>query len=284
MKKRYLLLFPFIAIIATLSIFHAIFTVPEQPQLFTIGQDAQGRDLVCYQNSHSFPLDHDGQLNILVWNIYKQKRSDWESELTRYSQQAQLLLLQEANMTDALRNWIAQQAWDGAYVDAFRVFGEASGVLNLGSVMPSFACAYTKKEPLLRLPKSGIYAHYPLSNGQQLAVVNLHAVNFTYGSKAYLEQLEALLKALRQHHGPIIVAGDFNSWSQERVSVLKSALLAIQLQEVVFSEDHRVKFLTGLPLDHVFYKGLELERAIAPESSASDHNPLLVSFRLLNAQ
>lgn len=280
MKKHYLLLFPLLVIIAVISAFHVIFSVPTQPQLLTVGQDIHGRDLVCYQDPHTSALDKNGQLNVLVWNIYKQNRHNWASELTRYSQQAQLLLLQEANMTEALRAWIAKQVWDGAYVDAFRLFGESSGVLNLAHVMPSLACAYTQLEPLLRLPKSGIYARYPLSNGQQLAVINLHAVNFTYGAKAYREQLEALLNALRQHHGPIIVAGDFNSWSQQRLAVLKSALLAISLQEVVFSEDHRVTFINGLPLDHVFYKGLELETAKAPESSASDHNPLLVTFRL----
>lgn len=282
MKKRYLLLLPAIIALSIVVAFNSIFTVPSQPQLLTIGQDVLGRDLVCYQNPHSVPVDKAGQLNVLVWNIYKQNRADWAAELTRYSDQVQLLLLQEANMTAPLREWIAEQDWDGTYVDAFRVFGDSSGVLNLGHSMPKLACAYTQLEPLLRLPKSGIYAHYPLSNGQVLAVVNLHAVNFTYGAKAYREQLEALLKALRQHHGPIIVAGDFNSWSQQRVNVLKSALFSIQLQEVTFNEDHRVKFITGLPLDHIFYKGLKLQEAQAPESSASDHNPLLASFRLLD--
>ncbi|NNN43151.1 MULTISPECIES: endonuclease/exonuclease/phosphatase family protein [Vibrio] len=281
MKKRYLLFFSSMFTVVMITAFQVVFKVPNQPQLLTVGQDALGRDLLCYQNPHPLPLDNDGQLNIFVWNIYKQNRSNWDSELTRYSQQAQLLLLQEASMTEGLREWIAKQAWDGAYVNAFEVFGESTGVLNLAHVMPSFACAYTQLEPLLRLPKSGIYARYSLSNGQQLAVINLHAINFTYGAKIYREQIETLIKALRQHHGPIIVAGDFNSWSSQRLSVLKSALASLSLQEVVFSDDHRRTFITGLPLDHVFYKGLVLENAKAPESSASDHNPLLVSFRLL---
>lgn len=52
------------------------------------------------------------------------------------------------------------------------------------------------------------------------------------------------------------------------------------MKEVEFTPDQRLRFMTGLPLDHVFYKGLTLEQAQAPESDASDHNPMLVSFRL----
>lgn len=280
MKKRYLLLLPVMITLTVTIIFHLIFSISKQPQLLTLGQDTLGRDLVCYQNPHAEPIDHDGQLTVLVWNIYKQNRENWSSELTRYSEHAQLLLLQEANMTAELRQWISQQAWDGAYVDAFRVFGASSGVLNLSYHMPRLACAYTQLEPWLRLPKSGIFAHYALSDGQTLAVVNLHAVNFTYGQKAYREQLESLLSALRKHNGPMIVAGDFNSWNQQRARFLKSALLSLHMKEVEFSPDQRLRFMKGLPLDHVFYKGLTLGQAQAPESDASDHNPMLVSFRL----
>ncbi len=280
MKKRYLVLLPVLFSLLGVVIFHLIFSISKQPTLLTLGQDTLGRDLVCYQNPYAQPIDNHGSLNVLVWNIYKQNRKTWEQDLSFYSQHAQLLLLQEANMTDDLRRWITEQGWDGAYVDAFRVFGASSGVLNLSRYMPKLACAYTHIEPWLRLPKSGIFAHYALSNGQTLAVVNLHAVNFTYGQKAYREQLESLLNALRKHNGPMIVAGDFNSWNQQRARFLKQALLALEMKEVYFQPDRRIKFMSDLPLDHVFYKGLGLQHAQAPQSEASDHNPMLVSFRL----
>ncbi|PNH80391.1 endonuclease/exonuclease/phosphatase family protein [Vibrio diazotrophicus] len=282
MKKRYLLLFGLLSCLAIVfSGYKLVFNIPERPQLITVGENSVGQPLVCFQDDKALPLDQQGQLGLLVWNIYKQNREGWSEELSRLSSDAQLLLLQEASLNSGLKQWLSDQGWEGNQVNAFKVMGESAGVINLARTTPNLACGYTEMEPWLRLPKSGIYARYPLSNGQVLAVVNLHAVNFTYGTNEYQLQLQALANELSQHTGPIIVAGDFNSWSEERMRVMKQVLTSLGLSEVVFSPDNRVRFISGLPLDHVFYRGLKLEKAKAPESDASDHNPLLLSFSLL---
>lgn len=282
MKKRYLLLLSLLSCLAIVfSGYKLVFNIPEHPQLITVGENSVGQPLVCYQDDNALPLDKQGQLGLLVWNIYKQNREGWSEELSRLSSDAQLLLLQEASLNTGLKQWLSEHGWEGNQVNAFKVMGESAGVINLARTTPNLACGYTEMEPWLRLPKSGIYARYPLSNGQVLAVVNLHAVNFTYGTNEYQLQLQALANELSQHTGPIIVAGDFNSWSEERMSVMKRVLTSLGLNEVGFSPDNRVRFISGLPLDHVFYRGLKLEKAKAPESDASDHNPLLLSFSLL---
>ncbi|TOE88347.1 endonuclease/exonuclease/phosphatase family protein, partial [Vibrio parahaemolyticus] len=86
-----------------------------------------------------------------------------------------------------------------------------------------------------------------------LAVINVHAINFTVGTEEYTSQLSALETLLKQHSGPIVFAGDFNSWSEYRITAMKQALREANLREVQFSPDHRTQFITGLPLDHVFY-------------------------------
>ncbi|MFV0449846.1 MAG: endonuclease/exonuclease/phosphatase family protein [Vibrio sp.] len=281
MKKRYLLLLGLLSCLAIVfSGYKLVFNIPEHPQLITVGENRAGQPLVCYRNEHALPLDKHGHLGLLVWNIYKQNREGWSEELSRLSSDAQLLLLQEASLNTGLKQWLSEQGWEGNQVNAFKVMGESAGVINLARTTPNLACGYTEMEPWLRLPKSAIYARYPLSNGQVLAVVNLHAVNFTYGTDEYQLQLQALANELSQHTGPIIVAGDFNSWSEERVKVMKQVLTSLGLNEADFSPDNRVRFISGLPLDHVFYRGLKLENAKAPESDASDHNPLLVRFSL----
>lgn len=236
--------------------------------------------LRCAHASNVESIDNNGDINLLVWNIYKQNRDNWSQELTKYSEDKQLVLLQEASMTAELKEWIKQPFWFGNQVDAFKAFERSAGVLNLSKSLPKLACAYTELEPWLRLPKSAIYATYPLSDGELLAVVNIHAVNFTYGTDEYQRQLGALVAELSKHPGPIIVAGDFNSWSADRMAVMKNALDKLGVQEVSYHPDHRTQFITGLPLDHVFYRGLALIQAEAPESDASDHNPLEVMFRL----
>ncbi|MBF8999400.1 MULTISPECIES: endonuclease/exonuclease/phosphatase family protein [Vibrio] len=280
MRKRYLFFSSLLLIGSGVSSFLTIFSIPKHPQLLTINDEGEEQPLVCYQGHPEQAVDRAGQLNVLVWNIYKQNRDNWAQALTQYSQQADLLFLQEASMTEPLKNWISANNWDGAQANAFRVLGESTGVLNLSKVMPKLACAYTEVEPWLRLPKSGIYAEYPLSNGETLASVNLHAVNFTYGTAEYEAQIERLLERLGHHRGPIILAGDFNSWSSRRMHILTQAFHKIGLEEVSFSPDNRVTFFNGLALDHVFYRGLDLVNAEAPKSDASDHNPLQVAFRL----
>ena len=76
------------------------------------------------------------RLSLVVWNIYKQNREHWDSELSRFSRDAQLVLLQEASMTAALQRWIAEHNWAGTRVNAFQVLGESAGVLNLSRSMP----------------------------------------------------------------------------------------------------------------------------------------------------
>ncbi|AIW19686.1 endonuclease/exonuclease/phosphatase family protein [Vibrio coralliilyticus] len=280
MKKKRLLILPIVAIAAVVGSFQLIFSLPKQPQLSTISQSGEDVSLRCAHASQVESIDNDGDINLLVWNIYKQNRDNWSQELTKHSNDKQLVLLQEASMTPELKEWMKHQLWFGNQVDAFKAFERSAGVLNLSKSLPKLACAYTELEPWLRLPKSAIYATYPLSDGQVLSVVNIHAVNFTYGTDEYQRQLGTLVDELSKHQGPIIVAGDFNSWSADRMAVMRSALDTLGVKEVSYRPDHRTQFITGLPLDHVFYRGLTLIKAEAPESDASDHNPLEVMFRL----
>lgn len=280
MKKIRLLALPLLIAGVVFAGYQTVFSLPQQAQISSYNSGEEQLSLQCYNNEQAAVLDEDNRINLLVWNIYKQNRDTWRSRLDQYAQGKQLVLLQEASMTPQLKEWISKGQWFGSQVDAFKAFDTTAGVLNLSPDSPSKACAYTELEPWLRLPKSALYALYPLSNGQQLAVVNIHAVNFTYGTEEYHRQLKVLVDELSQHQGPVIVAGDFNSWSEQRLKVMSEALSAVGLKEVNYTSDNRTQFITGLPLDHVFYRGLTLEKAEAPISDASDHNPILVTFHL----
>lgn len=280
MKKVRWLIITGLIIAVVLIVYQSVFSLPKQAQLTSYNSDSELLSLRCYESKTAAQLDKQQRINLLVWNIYKQNRTNWSSSLSQYSQDKQLVLLQEASMTAELREWLKQGAWFGSQVDAFKAFETTAGVLNLSAGSPIKACAYTELEPWLRLPKSALYALYPLSNGEQLAVVNIHAVNFTYGTLEYHRQLKVLVEELSEHQGPVIIAGDFNSWSKERLRVMSDALSSLGLKEVTYDSDNRTQFITGLPLDHVFYRGLTLEKAEAPVSDASDHNPILVTFRL----
>lgn len=292
--RRYALSFSIITIIGVglvVSAYSLIFTVPETAQIVLYNKlgniaqmSADERHIKpnCYNYPSTVAVDDNEQINLLVWNIYKQNRINWQSELTRFSQQKQLILLQEASLTAELKTWITKGEWQGYQVNAFEAFNTSSGVLNLSKHSPLQVCAYTALEPWLRLPKSALYALYPLTNGEQLAIINLHAINFTVGVEAYQQQLAKLLSALESHQGPMIVAGDFNSWNQQRLEVIQQQLAPFRLQEVIFTPDNRFRFINGLALDAVFYRGLELVSADTSITAASDHNPLSLRFNLIH--
>ncbi|MDN3682695.1 endonuclease/exonuclease/phosphatase family protein [Vibrio tapetis subsp. quintayensis] len=279
MKKRLLVALG-LAVAAVPLAYYLIFSVPSNPQLISFEANQSQEEQVCYQGESNKIIDEKGKLSVLVWNIYKQNRDNWQQELEVFSDNSQLILLQEASLDAGFIGWLKTQHWASNHVSAFRAFETSAGVLNLATEMPSKACAFIQKEPWLRLPKSGLYATYELSNGQSIAVINIHAINFTVGTVEFKEQLVALRNAVDKHQGPMIIAGDFNTWSEERTETLENLMDSLSMEEVTFSPDHRTQFITGLVLDHIYYRGLVLETAEAPITDASDHNPLLATFSL----
>lgn len=272
-----------LAIVASVGIafgaFQWVFTIDEQAEITSIDQQTIHTQFKCFHRDSAPVLDQQGTLRVLVWNIYKQNRPELFSRLTQLSIDKNLVLLQEAKLDDQLLNWLKKIDWTSNQVSAFKAFDVSAGVLNLSRVMPLTACANLQVEPWLRLPKSALYAEYQLSNGQTLKTVNLHAINFTFGTEEYQQQLEAFLQQLASHSGPLLVAGDFNSWSEARQEVIDQLVSRLQLQAVPFSLDNRTRFYNR-PLDHIYYRGMRLSYSEVPITDASDHNPLVAEFLL----
>ncbi|WP_087019491.1 endonuclease/exonuclease/phosphatase family protein [Thaumasiovibrio subtropicus] len=253
------------------------FDIPQEAQVMTLTSE----QLRCFEASSELtqPLDVDGVLRLSVWNIYKGALPGWQEELDSLTAKSDLVLLQEASLHEDFRHYLDSKQWQVAMANAFSLFDQSAGVLNLSRVEALQSCAYLTTEPWLRLPKSALYAEFPLSTGEVLAVVNLHGINFTLGTEIYAEQLARLAQALSEHEGPIIVAGDFNTWRKGRQKIVEAFAEKLGMQHAQFGDDYRTRVL-GRPLDHLFYRGLTLENAEAPETDASDHNPLWAQFRL----
>ena len=117
---------------------------------------------------------------------------------------------------------------------------------------------------------------------QRLAVANLHSINFTLGLHGYRAQLEAIARELAGHQGPVIVAGDLNTWNPRRLEVVHDVMQRLGLVPVLPSTDTRSRFL-GHQVDFIFVRGLEVVHAEAPKVESSDHNPLLATLRVAGA-
>ncbi|NUF50512.1 endonuclease/exonuclease/phosphatase family protein [Gilliamella sp. ESL0250] len=226
------------------------------------------------------PLIDQTSFTVLVWNIFKQKKSDCITVLKQYADKAKLILLQEAQTTLPLLHFISQHNKIADHVPAYCFNNIYAGVMTISDSLPTSLFSFREKEPLIRVPKSALITIYPIRDSkQQLLVANIHAVNFSIGVKVYRQQIRMLLTRIKEHNGPVILAGDFNAWSRQRLNLLYHLVYSIELKPVNFSIDIRKRFM-GRPLDFIFYRGLQLNAAEIISTTASDHNPLLVNFRL----
>ena len=224
-------------------------------------------------------LDPDA-IRVVSWNIHKQADSGWDRDLARFAADADLLLLQEAVLSPTLRELLDAQHLRFMMASSFLYEDTDIGVLSAARVMPVGACTERVVEPWLRIPKSATVSWFALrGTSQTLAVVNVHAINFSLSVAGYRAQFESLVGALRHHDGPILFAGDLNTWTDERLEVVREATAALKLSEIPFVEDRRSLFL-GHQLDHLLVRGLDVVSAAAIAVESSDHNPVLAMVRL----
>ncbi|RPJ73759.1 MAG: hypothetical protein EHM20_11705, partial [Alphaproteobacteria bacterium] len=107
-----------------------------------------------------------------------------------------------------------------------------------------------------------------------LTVVNIHGINFV-DSASYQRVINRIYDSIKNYPSPIIFAGDFNSWSDERNTILKNLCKKLKLRAANFFPDHRMTF-NNHPLDHFFYSDdIRIIEAKAEEFYlGSDHKPL----------
>lgn len=220
------------------------------------------------------------QFRLCVWNWHKCKHPGWQQDFLTLCAQSDLFLAQEARLALPTRQLLAQSGlqWNAAisFVSPRRKLptGIAAGCRAAAQDLSFFAAAH---EPLLRIPKMTMRLVYPLAH-TRLLVVHLHAINFT-GLSPFEQTLRQAENLLAEFDGPVIVAGDFNTWSQKRTRALQAAAQRLQLQEVVFRPDLRTRYLRR-PVDYVFTRGLHTVRAEALPMTSSDHRPLTATLRL----
>jgi endonuclease/exonuclease/phosphatase (EEP) superfamily protein YafD len=224
-------------------------------------------------------LDPAG-IRILTWNIHKQGDRGWQQDLRSFAAGTDVLLLQETVLDTVLQQMIADAGMRWVMASSF-IYGNLDmGVLTASRAEPIASCTQRVVEPLLRLPKSAVVSWFPLrGETTTLAVVNVHAINFSLSLGAYRTQLRAIGDALAHHRGPIIVAGDLNTWTDARVDAVRDLARQLQLTEVPFLADRRSHFF-GHELDHVYTRELATLASSVTRVTSSDHNPVAATLRV----
>ncbi|MEP4486703.1 MAG: endonuclease/exonuclease/phosphatase family protein [Halioglobus sp.] len=220
------------------------------------------------------------ELKVLSWNIQKASNEGWDIDLSELGEHIQLAFIQEASLQAPIAQTLPMPLYQ-AFAAGYTTDSSETGVMTLSTGYPSLACNLTAWEPWLGTPKATNITEYPLAGrDDRLLTINMHAVNFTVGLDNFREQIHAISALLERHKGPIIVAGDLNTWSRSRQTLVDDFMQKHQLEPVSFDPDLRTTAF-GKALDHMYVRGITTQSARVVPVSSSDHNPLLVRLQIL---
>jgi endonuclease/exonuclease/phosphatase (EEP) superfamily protein YafD len=220
--------------------------------------------------------------SLVSWNMYKARKRGWLEDLTMLAADADFVLLQEAvlhgdkphpfHVTSGFE-WVMGQSF------AYQSRGITSGV-KTGSRIAAIKRHMIRsqdREPLIGLHKTIVATEYDILNtAGNLLLLNIHAVNIV-SSRKFSRQIDQLMSLMDLHKGPIVLAGDFNTWNVKRRSILAKAVGQHHLMRVPVAAP-QWRHLNQV-LDHIFYRGLTLKSAAALlHIRSSDHIPLRVEF------
>ena len=219
---------------------------------------------------------------VCSWNWHKCTHPHWAQDFTALCRQCDLFLAQEARLSPSTCQLLAQSnmQWNAAISFLSPVKHIPTGLAaGCRVAAQEITCQSGAREPIVRIPKMMMKLMYPLAKAQ-LLVLHLHAINFT-GTAPFELTLQKAAQFIAPFQGPVLLAGDFNTWSQKRIDLLRQLAAKLQLQEVLFSPDLRTRYLKH-PVDYLFTRGLDTLNAKVLTLSSSDHHPLLATFRLAN--
>jgi endonuclease/exonuclease/phosphatase (EEP) superfamily protein YafD len=228
------------------------------------------------------------RIRIVSWNVHKRTDPVFLSELSRLldSVGADIVLLQECASRDPQPFAIALAGRSWALSSNLRTGSPPveTGVATASrSIHRSRALLSEGAEPVVGSRKAALATWHPSATDTLLAI-NLHALNFSLRLDNFRQQLGEIGRLATQHAGPVVVAGDFNTWRTGRLRVADSLLAKAGLVRLDFgAAEARKRRAFGHALDHVYYSPTFLRPdpagcAVPTGYRTSDHFPLIATF------
>jgi endonuclease/exonuclease/phosphatase (EEP) superfamily protein YafD len=236
------------------------------------------------------------RLTLLTWNTQKLGDPKIARDLSNLidQQNPDLVFLQEVRIDqlkyDEMGGYFAK-AWSYPWPSGPRV-----GMLTLSNSSPiKIQSVQTEwREFFVTAPKVSLITKHHLPKGETLLAVNVHLLNFEpWEPFMFSAQLRDLELAMAQHDGPIIMAGDFNTWSDARLALVDNLARTLRLEEVTGIRRGRktgdldlallnwiFRVDQELPLDRVYSRGFAAVSAQVLPNDSSDHRPVLVTLTL----
>ena len=242
-------------------------------------ESCQAITVVNNKDIHEQGLNPEN-IALLNWNLYKGNNDGWQKDLSSFAQSHDVMTIQEAYLDDKLSGLLQTNNFNWTMNTAFHLNGTAAGVMTVANSKTIQSCGFQNIEPIIRVPKATLVSYYNIDGyDRKLLVANIHGINFTLGVTAYREQLEQLFDSVKGHEGPLIVAGDFNTWSDDRMAEVMQLLDKLSLSSLEYPVNNKTHVF-GNAIDHVFYRQLQPVSKKVWQVSSSDHNPISVTFKL----
>jgi endonuclease/exonuclease/phosphatase (EEP) superfamily protein YafD len=233
-----------------------------------------------FGNSSYQAFEPGRDYGVMSWNILKSKRRKWAHDFNLLHPIYDILLLQEAcvNLSqERIDHYDPAYSW--IFGESFAQQQQAFGVLTGTRIQESHAFNRhgPVREPFLNTPKSTAFSYYPIAgSARQLLIINSHFINFR-PLNAFEQQLKQIGGVIDRHTGPVLFAGDFNTWNRSRRDLLLQEMAGHGIEQVHFANEHRRILL----LDYVFTRELSVREAhLLTDVRSSDHTPLSLWFQI----
>ncbi len=241
---------------------------------------AKDKVLVKIGEGDNSPLARP-DLNIFVWNVYKgQKANIFENDFKKHGSGKDFILLQEALVDNKMpllwKQDFSAYEWHLAQSFHYKKDLSSTGVA-IGSKFTPTSVDFIRskaREFFWLTPKLTLFSEYEFE-GRKVLFVCTHVLNFVTTS-AFSESLYEIAEKISHFEGPVVLAGDFNTWNVKRYMIMKSIFRDLKLEHLDLENDGRL-----LKLDHVFVRGFDVLKAEVHHTvMGSDHFPLEIKLKL----
>jgi endonuclease/exonuclease/phosphatase (EEP) superfamily protein YafD len=228
--------------------------------------------------------------SFLVWNLHKGEDETFKPEYLALSLGRDIIMNQEIyldkNMNDVFK-----------FLFSFKIetatsffYGKEkirTGVANISTVDAEFTkfIRTDTREPILKSPKMTLVTSYPIRfSKKKLTVVNIHGINFV-STAGFKKEMERIYQEIKDIPSPLVFAGDFNTWNEDRITILDEYARKLKLKEASYLPDNRITF-NGNYLDHFLYTSdIKIKKArVDAFYKGSDHKPLAVEVEYLRVK
>lgn len=221
------------------------------------------------------------EIRVSIWNLCKGAGGImFEHDYRTLCYRSDLILTQEALLSRKSIKTYCEQGFEAIHAASYkRRDGLRDGVMTVSRVpaageIKRIVCKYP--EPLFKTPKVALVKCFDINgSSERLMVINIHATLVRLKSAA-VEEMEHLLANLPVHEGPILLAGDFNTFTPGYLQAVSGVLNKIGLEYVRIPNDPRPKTQA---LDQVFCRGLNIKNLkIDTDIKNSDHFPIVLTL------